>query len=112
MYEHKLSKLPFVESIWRAEVTGEGEYSDPAKDTWGLAFTKRRDGSLVADLLGQSIQHRVFGGSVGDEYWGVEFYPFVTMCGVNKPQLTGKFVSLRVEKGCFLLGTMSTLSLA
>lgn len=104
MYEQKLSNLPFIESIWRAQVTQEGEYSDPAKDTWGLAFTRRQNGSLAAELLGPSIQHRMLAGNVGDEYWGVELYAYVTMRGVNKPQLTGEFVSLRVENSSFFIG--------
>lgn len=105
MYEQKPSRLPFAEVIWRAKMTQPGEYSDPAKDTWGLAFTERLDGSLVVELLGPSILHRVVDGNVGDIYWGIEFFAFVTMRGVNKPELTGKFVSLRVEGESFFIGT-------
>lgn len=104
MYEQKPSRLPFVQIVWRAKVVQEGEYDDPAKTTWGLAFTKRKDGTLRAELLGQSFHYKVLGSNTGDEYWGVEFYSYVTMRGVDKPSLTGKLLSLRVEKNHFFIG--------
>lgn len=88
MYEQKSSKLPFVQLLWRAKVLQVGEYDDPAKESWGLAFTKKPDGSLGAELLGPAFHHKVLGSAKGDEYWGAEFYPYVTMRGVDKPKLT------------------------
>lgn len=105
MYEQKPSNLPFIQSTWRARVVQEDEYDDPAKDTWGLAFTKHSDGSLAAELLGQSFGYKVLGSTVGDEYWGVEFYSYVTMRGVDKPKMVGKLVPLEVAEGHFSIGS-------
>lgn len=103
MYEQKSSELPIIQLVWRAKVIESGEYDDPAKDTWGLAFTKRADGTYGAELLGPAYRHKVLDGREGDEYWGVEFYPYVTMRGVNKPKLTGKLMPLRVEERTFFI---------
>ena len=104
MYEQKPSPLPFIQCLWRAKVVQEGEYDDPAKDTWGLAFTRRADGSLSAELLGQSFRYRLLDSAIGDEYWGVEFYSHVTMRGVDKPAITGKLVHLPVSGEHFSIG--------
>ena len=104
MYEQRVSDLPYVQCVWRASVVQADEYDDPAKDTWGLAFTRRVDGAMSAELLGQSFNFRVLDSTVGDEYWGVEFYPYVTMRGVDKPAMTGKLVHLRVADGRFFIG--------
>lgn len=74
MYEQKSSHLPFIQTIWRARVVKEDKYDNPAKDTWGLAFTKRADGRLQAELIGSSFSYNVLDSTVGDEYWGVEFF--------------------------------------
>ncbi len=104
MYEQRPSSLPYIQCIWRASVVQADEYDDPAKDTWGLAFTQRADDSLSAELLGQSFQYSVLDSTVGDEYWGVEFYSYVTMRGVDKPGMTGKLVHLAVADGRFFIG--------
>lgn len=107
MYEQKSSKLPFIQLLWRAKVLQVGEYDDPAKESWGLAFTKRPDGSLGAELLGPAFHYKVLGSAKGDEYWGAEFYPYVTMRGVDKPKLTGRLVPLHVEGNRFFVGEYS-----
>ncbi len=53
---------------------------------------------------GQSLNYKVLDSTVGDEYWGVEFYSYVTMRGVDKPAMTGKLVHLRVAAGRFFIG--------
>lgn len=55
MYEQKSSHLPFIQTIWRARVVKKDKYDNPAKDTWGLAFTKRADGRLQAELIGSHL---------------------------------------------------------
>ncbi len=104
MYRIKSSNLPFVECLWRIRVGEVAEWIDSARETWGLAFTRRMDGTMAAELAGPTYRHKTFGGDVGDEYWGAEFYPHVTMRGVDKPALTGKFVHLPVAEGQFLIG--------
>lgn len=104
MYEQKPSLLPFIQSIWRARVVQEDTYDNPAKDTWGLAFTKRADGKPEAVLLGSSFNYGTLDSSIGDEYWGVEFHPFVTMRGVDKPSIVGKLEPLEVVNGRFAIG--------
>ena len=104
MYEQKSSKLPFIQCVWRASVIEADEYGDPAKDTWGLAFTKRADGTLSAELLGQSFHYKILDSTVGDLYWGIEFYSYVTMKGVDKPAMAGKLIHLNVQDGYFFIG--------
>ncbi len=42
--------------------------------------------------------------TVGDEYWGVEFFSYVTMRGVDKPSIVGKIFRLRVVDKHFAIG--------
>lgn len=107
MYCLYSSDLPFVECLWRIRVEEVAEWMDSARETWGLAFTKRTDDSMAAELVGPSYRHMLFGGDIGDEYWGADFYPHITMRGVDKPALTGKFVQLPVAAGQFSIGNDS-----
>lgn len=104
MYRQHPSVLPFVNCLWWIRVDEAGEWGDVARETWGLAFIRRIDGTMAAELVGPSYRHVTFGGDVGDEYWGADFHPHVTMRGVDKPALTGKFVRLPVADGQFWVG--------
>ena len=104
IYEQKASELPFIQCIWRARVFEVGEYDDPAKETWGIGFTRRSDGTMSAEVLGQSFHYSILDSNLGDEYWGVEFYPHVTMRGIDKAEVTGKIVSLDVMDDYFFIG--------
>lgn len=104
MYSIYSSELHFVECLWHIRVEVVADWIDTARETWGLAFTKRTDGTMAAELVGPSYCHMTFGGEIGDEYWGAEFYPHITMRGVDKPGLTGKFVPLPVADGHFWIG--------
>lgn len=108
MYEQRSSKLPFIDYVWFAEGGETSDaYDDPAKETWGLAFTKKMTGVYRAELHGPSAYHQIVDSVVGDQYWGVEFYSYVTMRGVNKPELVGKFVDLHVVGDRFFSGMRS-----
>lgn len=105
MYEQNVSPLPYVQYVWRAEEVADGEaYDDPGKDTWGIAFTKKPDGEILAELLGPSFHHRQVDSALGHIYWGVEFYLHVTMRGIDKKKLLGQFIQLPVREGQFFIG--------
>lgn len=57
-----------IQCIWHAIVVSEGEYEDPSKETWGLAFMKRAGASGIGRPF--SFGHRVLDSKIGDEYWG------------------------------------------
>jgi AraC-like DNA-binding protein len=107
MYRTYSSELTFVDCLWHIRVEALSAWTDTARETWGLAFTRRTDGSMAAELVGPSYRHMTFGGDLGDEYWGADFHPHVTMRGVDKPLLTGKFVPLPVADGHFWIGAVS-----
>lgn len=107
MYRTYSSKLTFVDCLWHIRVEALSAWTDTARETWGLAFTRRTDGSMAAELVGPSYRHMTFGGDLGDEYWGADFHPHVTMRGVDKPVLTGRFVPLPVADGHFWIGNDS-----
>lgn len=104
MYEEKPSELPTVNCIWHAIVTAEGTYTDPANEHWGVAFTRRTDGSEAAELIGPTLMPRILSGHVGDEYWGVEFKSYVAMHGVNKQMVLGTAMLLPTTDGQFFIG--------
>ncbi|MFT4245556.1 MAG: AraC family transcriptional regulator [Micrococcaceae bacterium] len=104
MYLEKPSKLSFIKCLWKAEVTAAVNYDDPARETWGIAFTEKTKGQLRAELIGPSFGYQVLDSSIGDKYWGVDFYPQVTMQGVIKTEVIGKFAQLPVINGCFVVG--------
>lgn len=103
MYILNASVLPYVQHLWWMRIEEAAEWVDVARETWGLAFTRRTDGTLAAELVGPAYGHNRLGSGTGDEYWGVDFYAHITMRGVDKPALTGKFVSLPVRDGYFFI---------
>ena len=78
---------------------------DPANEYWGLAFTRRSDHSLRAELIGPSLQPRTLESGEGDAYWGVEFRAHIVMKGATKESVLGATVDLAVDGESFdLLG--------
>lgn len=105
MYEQKSSSSPAINSIWRAYVEEPDVYTDPANEFWGLAFTRRKDSTLRAELIGPSLQPRLLQSVKGDTYWGVEFRAHVVIGGASKENILGETVDLGVEGELFdLLG--------
>lgn len=110
MYSVITSTLPSVECLWRIQgltLTDHrsGLWIDPARETWGLAFTKRVDATMRAELIGPSHHHHVQeGGEPGNVYWGADLHPHFKLRGIDKSSLTGKFVQLPVAGEYFFLG--------
>lgn len=103
MYEQSFSALPAIRSVWRAVVDEPARYVDPANEYWGLAFTRRPDETLRAELIGPSLQPRDVESLRGDAYWGVEFPAHVVVSGAPKVSIMGAALDLPVEGDHFVL---------
>lgn len=104
MYQQLASASPVIHCRWRAVVEEPGEYDIPASECWDLAFIRRTDGSLAAELGGPSFSSRVLSSCVGESYWGVQFVPHVSLPGIDKAAVLGEMVPLAVTDAEFHIG--------
>ncbi len=96
MYEQHSSGLKLVNCVWRAVVSEDDRFVDPANEYWGLAFTEHTDGRLSAELIGPSLTPRQLYCVRGERHWGVEFKAHIVLRGVKKPAILGAIAALLV----------------
>ncbi|MBX3029993.1 MAG: AraC family transcriptional regulator [Chloroflexi bacterium] len=104
MWEQRTSTSPEIRLVWRAFVEEAADYVDDASEHWGIAFIRRPDDSLAAELAGPRIEGRPIRSILGESYWGIELAAHVMIPGVDKTLLRGAIADLPVIDGRVVIG--------
>lgn len=97
VYEQRLSDSSLVHCVWRASADVDGDLTVGAREFWGLGFTRRQDGRLLAEIAGPAIEARRMEWFAGDEYWGADLECHVFWRGLDKFALLGALMPLAVD---------------
>lgn len=91
-----------VRCAWAVDSTSDGQWTQPATEFWGLAFSSTGAG-LGAELIGPASHPQHFELRAGDRFWGVELHAHVFLRSV--PKTSFKLIqALPLVPGGFLLG--------
>ena len=75
LFIQRLSDHTYIQSIWKAQITGQGQHTLPARGSWDFIFMKRQ-GSLSALLVAPSKIATVSDYSEAEaEYLGIKLVP-------------------------------------